>query len=46
MVSPGWTFTPLTKEILTDHSGIKTTLKTIPLRKLARVEVIASAVVF
>ncbi len=46
IVAPGWTITPMTKKFMEDHDGIRSTLQTMPLRKLARPEDIARTVVF
>jgi NAD(P)-dependent dehydrogenase (short-subunit alcohol dehydrogenase family) len=46
IVAPGWTITPMTQKFMSDHDGIRTALQTVPLRKLARTNDIASMVVF
>lgn len=45
-VCPGWTLTRMTEEALKDHSLVVPTLQTRPLKKIARAEDIANAVVF
>ncbi len=44
-VCPGWTITPMTKEYLNDKKSVLRTLKTIPLRKIAQAEDVASIIV-
>ncbi|WP_455143074.1 SDR family NAD(P)-dependent oxidoreductase [Candidatus Hodarchaeum mangrovi] len=46
LVAPGWTITPMTEKFMQDHTGIKSVLQTMPLRKLARAEDIASTILF
>ncbi|MFW9994062.1 MAG: SDR family NAD(P)-dependent oxidoreductase [Candidatus Odinarchaeota archaeon] len=45
-VCPGWTVTPMTEKFLDDEQGVKHVLKTIPLRKIAQSEDIATMIVF
>lgn len=45
-VAPGWTLTPMAKEFLKDKTSLKKTLQTIALKKLARPEDVAQAVLF
>lgn len=45
-VCPGWTVTPMTEKYLDDVEGIKNVLKTVPLRKIAKSEDVASMIVF
>jgi len=44
-VCPGWTVTPMTEKYLDDVEGVKQVLKTVPLRKIASSEDIASMIV-
>jgi 3-oxoacyl-[acyl-carrier protein] reductase len=46
VVSPGWTFTPLTKRFAADPQRVQRTLQTIPLRKVGRAQDVAMAVVY
>ncbi len=46
LVAPGWTISPMTEQFMDDHKSIRDALQTMPLRKLARPEDIASVVVF
>jgi 3-oxoacyl-[acyl-carrier protein] reductase len=46
VVCPGWVRTPMTEGALTDRSAMERTLQTVPLKKIARVEDIAHAVVY
>jgi NAD(P)-dependent dehydrogenase (short-subunit alcohol dehydrogenase family) len=45
-VAPGWTYTQMAEESLKDETEVKKILQTIPLRKIASVEDIASSVLF
>jgi len=45
-VCPGWTLTRMTEDSLQDHSLVVPTLQTRPLKKIARAEDIANAVVY
>lgn len=45
-VAPGWTYTQMAEESLKDETNVKKILQTIPLRKIASVEDIASSVLF
>ncbi len=45
-VAPGWTYTQMAEESLKDEAEVKKILQTIPLRKIASVEDIASSVLF
>ncbi len=45
-VAPGWTFTQMAMESLKDETEVKKVLQTIPLRKIASAEDIASSVLF
>ncbi|MHA1201679.1 MAG: SDR family NAD(P)-dependent oxidoreductase [Candidatus Heimdallarchaeaceae archaeon] len=45
-VAPGWTFTQMAMKSLEDETEVKKVLQTIPLRKIASVEDIASSVLF
>ncbi|MHA2294499.1 MAG: SDR family NAD(P)-dependent oxidoreductase [Candidatus Hodarchaeales archaeon] len=44
-VCPGWTVTPMTEKFLDDEYGVKHVLKTIPLRKIAQAEDVATSIV-
>jgi len=46
VVCPGWTATPITYDMLKDKQFVHTITSTIPLRKVAKPEDIASAVLF
>jgi 3-oxoacyl-[acyl-carrier protein] reductase len=47
LVAPGWTLTPLKEAtVFANPSGVKRTLQTVPLRKLARPDDVAAACVF
>ncbi|MEW6747000.1 MAG: SDR family oxidoreductase [Planctomycetota bacterium] len=46
LVQPGWTVTPMAAESLRDGAGVRRVLQTTPLRRIATVEDVASAVVF
>ncbi|TFG10699.1 SDR family oxidoreductase [Candidatus Thorarchaeota archaeon] len=46
IVNPGWTMTPMAEMALQDEDMVKTILQTVPLRKTAVTEDIASAIVF
>ena len=45
-VCPGWTLTRMTEEALKDHALVVPTLQTRPIKKIARAEDVANAVVF
>ena len=45
-VCPGWCATPMTLDLLDDKQFVQTITSTIPLKKVARVEDIASTVIF
>ena len=45
-VAPGWTYTQMAEESLKDETEVKKILQTIPLRKIASVDEIASSVLF
>lgn len=45
-VAPGWTVTPMTESFAGDPGSIRKALATVPLRKLARAEDVAHAVLF
>ncbi|MBY9001756.1 MAG: SDR family oxidoreductase [Candidatus Heimdallarchaeota archaeon] len=45
-VAPGWTYTPMAEGSLKNKEEVKNILQTIPLRKIASVDDIASAVLF
>jgi 3-oxoacyl-[acyl-carrier protein] reductase len=46
VVCPGWTVTPVTKPYLDDHPRVRRVLQTVPLRKIARAQDVAAAIVF
>jgi 3-oxoacyl-[acyl-carrier protein] reductase len=46
VVSPGWTFTPMTKRFSADPDRVRRVLQTIPLRKVGRPHDVAMAVVY
>jgi 3-oxoacyl-[acyl-carrier protein] reductase len=46
VVCPGWVRTPMTEEALADRKAVERTLQTMPLRKIARIEDVAHAVVY
>jgi 3-oxoacyl-[acyl-carrier protein] reductase len=46
VVCPGWVRTPMTENSLTDRKLVERTLQTVPLRKIARIEDVAHAVVY
>ena len=46
LVAPGWTISPMTEQFIEDHEMIRVALQTMPLKKLARPQDIASVVVF
>ena len=46
LVNPGWTLTPMSKEVLTDSEKATRILQTIPLRKTAVPEDIAGAILY
>ena len=45
-VAPGWTYTPMAMKSLQQTENVKSILQTIPLRKIASVDDIATAVLF
>ena len=45
-VCPGWTITPMARSLTADEAAMKKTLQTIPMRKFASSDDIASAVTF
>lgn len=45
-VAPGWTYTQMAEESFMDKTEVKKVLQTVPLRKIASVEDIASSVLF
>jgi len=45
-ICPGWTITPMARELTADNAAMKKTLQTIPLRKFASAGDIANAVTF
>lgn len=45
-VCPGWTVTPMTEEFCADAQAVDRATATMPLRKLARAEDVAAAIVF
>lgn len=45
-VAPGWTFTPMAEEALSDARVLKQVLQTRSIKKIARVEDVANAIVF
>ncbi len=46
VVCPGWTFTPMTRRFADDKEKVRRVLQTIPLRKVARAQDVANAVVY
>jgi 3-oxoacyl-[acyl-carrier protein] reductase len=46
VVCPGWVRTPMTEGALADRKQVERTLQTMPLRKIARIEDVAHAVVY
>jgi len=46
VVCPGWVRTPMTEGSLTDRKLVERTLQTVPLKKIARIEDVAHAVVY
>ncbi len=46
VVCPGWTFTPMAETFAGDPPRVRRALQTIPLRKIARPEDVASAIVY
>jgi 3-oxoacyl-[acyl-carrier protein] reductase len=46
VVCPGWTVTPMTERFAADPALVARALQTVPLRKVARTEDVAAAVVF
>jgi 3-oxoacyl-[acyl-carrier protein] reductase len=46
VVCPGWTFTPMTKRFAEDSPRVRRVLQTIPLRKVARPQDVANAIVY
>jgi NAD(P)-dependent dehydrogenase (short-subunit alcohol dehydrogenase family) len=46
LVNPGWTLTPMVEGLEDDHEKVKRILQTMPIRKLARPEDIASTVLY
>ncbi len=45
-VCPGWVRTPMTEDALADRKQVERTLQTMPLKKIARIEDVAHAVVY
>ena len=46
VVCPGWVRTPMTEGALADRKQVERTLQTVPLKKIARIEDVAHAVVY
>jgi 3-oxoacyl-[acyl-carrier protein] reductase len=46
VVSPGWTFTPMTRRFTSEPERVRRVLQTIPLRKVGRAQDVAMAVVY
>jgi 3-oxoacyl-[acyl-carrier protein] reductase len=46
VVAPGWTLTPMTERYASDPNEVRRSLQTMPLRKVARPEDVARAVVY
>jgi 3-oxoacyl-[acyl-carrier protein] reductase len=46
VVCPGWTFTPMTRTLTQEPQRVRRVLQTVPLRKVARAQDVAMAVVY
>jgi 3-oxoacyl-[acyl-carrier protein] reductase len=46
VVCPGWTFTPMTRTLAHDPARLQRVLQTVPMRKVARAQDVAMAVVY
>jgi 3-oxoacyl-[acyl-carrier protein] reductase len=46
VVAPGWTLTPMTRGFASDPLAVQRSLQTMPLRKIARPEDVAAAVIY